>query len=148
MCCYKIICTTIRKKFIQDIKISNIQYWAEYWAAERTIYHKNFSIRSTTLAAWNENRNTLVKISWKFWKLYISIPSTFSESLNFQKKRQIWKERIFQLYNNCIKCFWRKHENKCTQNSVFITDFLKAIPNKNDLANPSPITKKFRGTFT
>ena len=35
--CYEIICATIRQNFIQDIRISNIQYWAEYWAPERTI---------------------------------------------------------------------------------------------------------------
>ena len=41
MWCNEIICTTIRSNFTEDM-ISNIQYCAEYWAAERSIKYASW----------------------------------------------------------------------------------------------------------
>ena len=53
--CYEIICMRFGSNIIiQDIKISNIQYWTEYWASERNICHKTYlsPLCGVVLSVW------------------------------------------------------------------------------------------------
>ena len=77
----KIICTTIRWNFIQDIRISNIQYWAKYWAPERTITLTFFTISKAA------SEIIISRISEVLYKLSVSVVPSCTYSIFFSAQK-------------------------------------------------------------